>query len=81
MLDISNILKHFLEKNLITEARKVIAWPEAAEYKNIFKICVKLKEEELARDIIKIRKKYLTKNDFAFCFESKCFWLCLDMLK
>ena len=81
LLDISNILKHFLEKNLITEARKVIAWPEAAEDKNIFKICVKLKEEELARDIIKIRKKYLTKNDFAFCFESKCFWLCLDMLK
>ena len=81
LMKISYIVKFLLEKELITEARKVITWPDAADDSEILRVCVEMGEEEIGRDVILNRKQEVLEGDFVYCLEQKCYWLALDMLK
>ena len=39
-----------------------------------------MNEEDFGRDLLKIRKKNVTKEDFALSFNKGCYWICMDML-
>lgn len=80
-LDIGYIIKRLLQKKLYDEAKKVIMWPEAADDNQILNICIELNQEDLARDVMKYRKKEIKKGDFELGFNKGFYWLCLDMLQ
>lgn len=81
VLNISYIIKSLLQRNLIQEARKVIIWPDAANDKEILKVCIEMGEEEIARDVVKYRTVPVTRKDIESSLDKKCYWLALDILK
>lgn len=81
VMNISYIIKSLLQRGLIQEARKVITWPDAADDKDILKVCIDMGEEEIARDVVKYRTKPVNRTDFEDSLRQKCYWLSLDILK
>lgn len=81
IMKISYIIKSLLVREHIQEARKVITWPEAADDKDILRVCVEMGEEEIGRDVISKRTRDVTQEDFRYCISEKFYWLALDMLK
>lgn len=81
IMKIGNIIRSLLTREYIQEARKVITWPEAADDKDILKVCVEMGEEEIGRDVIAKRTREVTQEDFKYCISEKFYWLALDMLK
>ncbi|OMJ66398.1 hypothetical protein SteCoe_36766 [Stentor coeruleus] len=81
IMKIGNIIRSLLTREYIQEARKVITWPEAADDKDILKVCVEMGEEEIGRDVIAKRTRDVTQEDFKYCLSQKFYWLALDMLK
>lgn len=79
-LDIGYIVKRLLQKKKIAEVKKVIMWPEAADDHQILNAFIELNEEELARIVMKYRKKEIKKIDFETSFNKGFYWLCIEML-
>jgi hypothetical protein len=80
-LNIGFIVRRLLQRNQVSQAKKVILWPEASDNDEIFTILVEFNQEELARLALKHRSKEITKKDFEFSFQKKKYWVCLDMLR
>jgi hypothetical protein len=80
-LDVSFILEYLIQNKRMTEAKKVINWPEACEQENVLTIAMKYEEEELALDICNRRKKPISSDNYIECLSYKMWGLAVSLLK
>ena len=81
MLKISSILDSLLSNNLVSEAEKVLNWPEACNETGIIHILSKHDQPGLIETHLSLTKIDITQSEFLEVFEKGYFKACVKMLE
>ena len=80
-LKVAFILEHLLKTKRLSEARRVLEWPDACNEEEVLHVCMQFGDEELAREVMRNRKQGIASKDLELCFEKKAFRLAMDIVK